>query len=57
MSDAIRQGRDISSRSIQITDEEGKVHLIVPSSRPSLGKIQRMGRDMCTSAPFVASCQ
>lgn len=30
MSDAILQGRDISSRSIQITDEEGKVHLVVP---------------------------
>jgi hypothetical protein len=30
MSDAIREGRDISSRSIQITDEQGNVLLVVP---------------------------
>ncbi|KEQ07421.1 DUF6894 family protein [Pseudorhizobium pelagicum] len=30
MSDAIRQGRDISSRSIQISDEGGTVLLTVP---------------------------
>jgi hypothetical protein len=30
MSDAIREGRDISSRSIQITDEQGSVLLTVP---------------------------
>jgi len=30
MSDAIREGRDISSRSIQITDEQGNVLLTVP---------------------------
>ncbi|MBU1314788.1 MAG: hypothetical protein KJ947_17950 [Alphaproteobacteria bacterium] len=29
MSDAIRQGRDISSRSIQISDEQGTVLLTV----------------------------
>jgi hypothetical protein len=30
MSDAILQGRDISSRSIQISDERGEVVLTVP---------------------------
>jgi TPP-dependent trihydroxycyclohexane-1,2-dione (THcHDO) dehydratase len=30
MSDAMREGRDISSRSIQICDETGHVLLIVP---------------------------
>lgn len=30
MSDAIRQGRDISSRSIQISDERGTALLTVP---------------------------
>lgn len=32
MADAIRQGRDISGRSMQITDEEGKVVLRLPFS-------------------------
>lgn len=30
MSDAIREGWDISSRSIQITDEQGNVLLVIP---------------------------
>jgi hypothetical protein len=30
MSDAIQEGRDISSRSIQITDEQGNLLLVVP---------------------------